>query len=86
MQWADVRVYDGGSSQLDKLRQIRSQNNKPILLQLGSELLVVKQKLGHGAFASVYQVCFKKPSLQDCTQFGRTAPDTEESRVMKQQM
>ncbi|KAA6426177.1 MAG: checkpoint serine threonine- kinase BUB1-like, partial [Trebouxia sp. A1-2] len=55
-QWKDVLLVDGNPSEFDKLKQVRRQNVKPISLQLGSHTMMVQQKLGQGAFASVYQV------------------------------
>ncbi len=52
----DVLLVDGNPSEFDKLKQVRRQNVKPISLQLGSHTMTVQQKLGQGAFASVYQV------------------------------
>lgn len=56
LQWKDVLLVDGNPSEFDKLKQVRRQNVKPISLQLGSHTMMVQQKLGQGAFASVYQV------------------------------
>ncbi|KAL0028930.1 hypothetical protein WJX77_006541 [Trebouxia sp. C0004] len=55
-QWMDVLLIDENPSEFDKLKQVRRQNVKPISLQLGSHTMMVQQKLGQGAFASVYQV------------------------------
>lgn len=55
LQWADVFV-DEGPGEFDKLKQVRRQMVKPVSLQLGSHAVAVQQKLGQGAFASVYQV------------------------------
>ena len=43
--------------ELDKLKQLRRQSSKTVSLQLGGQSIVLQQKLGQGAFASVYQVC-----------------------------
>ena len=56
MQWMDVLLVDETPSEFDKLKQVRRQNVKPVSLQLGSHTMMVQQKLGQGAFASVYQV------------------------------
>lgn len=44
-------------TELDKLKQVRRQGFKSVHMQLDSQTMVVQQKLGQGAFASVYQVC-----------------------------
>ena len=44
-------------AELDKLKQLRRQGSKSVPVQLGDQTIVVQQKLGQGAFASVYQVC-----------------------------
>ncbi len=56
LQWADVTLVDETSAEFDKLKQVRRQNTKPVLLTVGSHTVMVQQKLGQGAFASVYQV------------------------------
>lgn len=56
LQWVDVVLVDGNPSEFDKLKQVRRQNVKPVSVQLGSHTMMVQQKLGQGAFASVYQV------------------------------
>lgn len=61
LQWADVMLVEVSPSEFDKLKQVRRQNAKPISLQLGSHTMLVQQKLGQGAFASVYQVCLHCP-------------------------
>lgn len=64
MQWEDVLPVDANPSEFDKLKQVRRQNVKPISLQLGSHTMMVQQKLGQGAFASVYQVIGWVTTLQ----------------------
>jgi hypothetical protein len=61
LQWVDVVLVDGNPSEFDKLKQVRRQNVKPVSLQLGSHTMLVQQKLGQGAFASVYQVLLRPP-------------------------
>ena len=56
LQWADVVVVAEGCAELDKLKQVRRQGSKSVSMQLAGETIVVQQKLGQGAFASVYQV------------------------------
>ena len=56
MQWADVIPVTEEHADFEKLKQVKRQSAKPVLLQLGPESFVVQQKLGQGAFASVYQV------------------------------
>lgn len=65
LQWADVVVIAERCTELDKLKQVRRQGSKPVHMQLDSQRMVVQQKLGQGAFASVYQVCL-------CTESARS--------------
>lgn len=60
----DVLLVEENPSEFDKLKQVRRQNVKPVSLQLRSHTMVVQQKLGQGAFASVYQVIAWATTLQ----------------------
>ena len=56
MQWADVILVNEEDTDFDKLTQVKRQSAKPVSLQVGPQFFTVQQKLGQGAFASVYQV------------------------------
>ena len=56
LQWADVVLVTEEGSDFDKLKQVRRQPAKPTTVQVGPQPFVAQQKLGQGAFASVYQV------------------------------
>lgn len=67
LQWADVVVITQKSAELDKLKQLRRQGSKSVPVQLGDQTIVVQQKLGQGAFATVYQVCLLLFTNATCT-------------------
>ena len=66
LQWADVMVINQTGFEVDKLKQVRRQGGKEVTVQLGDLTMAVQSKLGHGAFASVYQVCTSSPG-SPCT-------------------